>query len=460
MNEKEDPSENSFHEIKSFNAAFELQATLYTPAQTDPMDDIRARARWRDAGFWNHFGHGERDEARIQEDKDTKGAGQETKTSVCKDDEFVYRGANPRTGIVSPFIFGEGSGNDWQGLETPAEKTGHSLVEDDLKWGQVANVPLIPITQSFDREPSCTKSSKFLHHNKTFGHLNSKSTPMRDEKIKEYQDNLAAVCQSKTQNAAGMIKIASPTPSPTEPQRIRRKKVGSGQVQKVGSIYSETCENLRQASSKKVSMNDIGAFETSIVSSIEAGTAPFTALADHPNGNIENPAVVRDTVTASAASKSKPAVSSKYIASLHFLQPTHRASMTTSYRRSAQLLATQPGSTNPRDKRRNIGTASTADTSYKPGKSEQRPQAYRKFGTTSIPTVDFDEPELEDEGQYFLSIAPQRNASIIKQSMGVGRIDPNLQNHLNYQGCAMPSFGREFAKVPAIRPVSKAKPIN
>lgn len=424
------------------------------------MDDFRARARWRDAGFWNHFGHGERDEARRQENNDEKGAGQETQRTVCKDDEFVCRGANPRTGIVSPFIFGEGSGNVWQDLERPAEKTDQRRAEDQLRCGQLANMPLIRTTQKINGEPSCTKSSEALQHTKLFSHIKSRPTSIRDEQIQEYQGNLADVYRSKAQNAAGMrTLIANLTPPPTELRRIRRKKVGSGQVSKVGSTNSELCENLRQDSAKKVPTNDVKASGSSTIVSVEPWTAPLTVQADQLHGSLENYVNSRNTIAASAVSNAKSAVSSKYIAHLHFLRPTHSASQTTSYRRSRQILAKPPRKTDSRDNRHNISNTSTADTSCKPWKSEQRPQVYRKFGTTSIPTVDFHESQLEGEGKCLLSLAPQGNASITKQSTRDGRIDPKFQ-HFNHQERSIPILGREKAKVPAVRPVSKAKPIN
>ena len=378
---------------------------------------------------------------------------------MCKDDEFVYRGANPRTGIVSPFIFGEGSGNVWQDLEIPTEKTGWIRVEDSLECSQVANTPMIRITQSSDGEPSCMKSSKGLQHTEAFSHVNLNSTSTRDEKTQEYQGNLANVYQSKTQNTAGMrTSNASVIPPTTKLQHIRRKKIGSGPIQKDGSTITKKCENS-QDSSKKISINDISAFEASPVSSVEAGAAPFTALADHLNGNLENPATFQDTFIASAASKKNSAISGKYIACLHFLQPPHSTSLTTSYRRAPQVSAIQPRSTDSRDNRQKIGSASTNDTSCTTCKSEQRPQVYRKFATASIPTVDFHKSESENEGQYFLSLAAKGDASITNQSMRVDKIDPNLQNHFNSQRCDMLKLARGKANIPSVGSVSKANVI-
>lgn len=419
------------------------------------MDDFRTRLRWRDAGFWYHFGHSERDEAGRQENTDEKG--QETKKIVCQDDEFVYRGANPRTGIVSPFIFGEGSGNIWQDLEKPAQKTGQ--IEDCLGCRQVANVPLIPIIRRFDGEPSCMKS-KVLQHTKVFSHINSEPTSMRDEKIQEYQGNLVDARRSKAQNSVGMgTPVISLTPPPTELQYIRRKKVGSGQVPKGTSTDSKSYEILKD-SVKKIATNDISAFGTSTISSMEPRKAPLTAQAEHLYGNLENSVTTRSSsIIASAASNVNSAVSNRYIARSHFLQPTLNASQSISYHSSGQLLAKPPKSIDSRDNRRNIGNASTADTSCKPGKPEQRPQVYRKFGTTSIPTVDSHESEFEEGCKYLLSLAPQGNESITKQGTRSGKINPNFQ-HFNRQECTMSSLGREKAEVPATRSVSKAIPIN
>ena len=210
------------------------------------MDNFRTRGRWRDAGFWHHFGDGERDDARRQADTVEK---EETKKIMCQDDEFVYRGANPRTGIVSPFVFGERTGNIWQDLEKPAGNTGQDRVEDGLRYRRVANVPLVSVTQ-----PTVSR------------YINSKPTSIRDEKKQENPSNLADV--PKAQDEVGMrTPITNLTPPPTKLQHIRRKKVGSGQIPKGASTNSESCETL-QDSAMKVSTNDVSAFGTSINSSI------------------------------------------------------------------------------------------------------------------------------------------------------------------------------------------------
>lgn len=438
------------------------------------MDEFRARMRRRDAGVWNHFGHDEQDEARGEEGKGEKGAGQGTTRTMCKDDEFVYRGANPRTGIVSPFVFGEGNGNDWPCLNVPEAKTekggptGHSWRENGLGWGLVENASLISTTQSFDGRSSCTKSDKTIQHTKMSGRVNPKPIHMTDEKIQEYQGDMADLCRARRQNAADMHapflsvptqwKPASPTPLRTEMQHIRRKKVGSGQVQDGGLTSPETIKEVGQDSSLKGSTDDITACRTSIVSSTEARRAPLTLPPDHMihlNCDQESSAISRDTVIASTASKTGSVVPGKYTPCLHFLQPSHAASLGTSYRRPAQFLAIQPRDIEISDSRRNMGSASSAGTSGQPWKSEQRPQVYRKFGTTSIPTMDFHESELENERQYFLSLAPQGNASIIDQSMVMDSAEQNLEKYNPYQGCPMPNLGRNNVKAQRERPVSR-----
>lgn len=401
------------------------------------MDNFRTRGRWRDAGFWHHFGHGERDDARSQEDTIEK---EETNKIVCQDDEFVYRGANPRTGIVSPFVFGEGTGNLWQDLGKPAGKTGQDRVKDGLGYRRVANVPLIPTTQ-----PT------------VFRYINSNPKSTRDEKIQENPSNLTDV--TKAQDEVGMrTPITNLPPPPTELQHIRRKKVGSGQVPKGASTNSRSCENLQDSAtkvSKKVSTSDMSVFGTSIISSVERRSGPLMAEADHVNGDLNKAATIPNSITASAASNANSAVSKKYITRLHFLQSALNASQPISYHRSGQYLAKSPRSINPGGNRRNSDNASSADNLCKPWKPEQRPQVYRKFGTTSVPTVESYESELEEGYKYILSLATQEIESITEKSTKLDRINANLQP-FNREQCYMPKLGRERAKVSATRSVSKA----
>lgn len=417
------------------------------------MDNSRTRVRWRDAGFWHYFGHGERDGARIQEDTVEK---EETKKTVCQDDEFVYRGANPRTGIVSPFVFGEGSENVWHDFEKPAGKPDQGRVEDCPGYRQVANVPLIPITQGFDEGPSCTKFSKILQHTIVSDSINSDPTSVGDEKIQENPSNLTDV--SKAPNGVERrTPIITLTPPTTELQHIRRKKVGSGHVPRVAATNSKSCENL-QDSAMKVLTND-NAFGTTPFSSIEPRRGFLTAEADDLNGHLKKSADTRNFITTSAASNPTSAVSEKYIARPHFLQSAINASQPTSYHRSGQLLAKSPRSIDSRGNRRNMNNASPADTSCKPWKSEQRPQVYRKCGTTSIPTVDSYESHLDEGCKYFLSLTSQGIESITEQSTKLDRINTTLQ-HFNRNQCVMPSLERERQKVPAMGSVSKTILIN
>lgn len=439
------------------------------------MKEFRAHMRRRDAGVWNHFGYDEQDAAREEEGKNEKGAGQGTTRTMCKDDEFLYRGANPRTGIVSPFIFGEGSGNDWQTLNVPEAKvekggpTGYNWGENGLAWGLMENTSLISTTQTFDGGSSCMMLDKTIQHTETSGSVNSKPPHVTDAKIQEYQGDMADPCRARRQNTASMHapflsvptqwKPASPTELGTELQHIRRKKVGSGQVQDGGLTRAKTIKEVGQDLSLKGSIIDITACRTSSVSSTKTKRAPLTLPPDHMihlGCDHESPATGGDTVVASTASKTGSVVPSKYTPCLHFLPLSHAARLGTSYRRPAQFLAIQPRDTEISDSRQNISSASSAGMSSQTWKSEQRPKVYRKFGTTSIPTMDFHESVLENEHQCFLSRAPQGNVSIIDQSMMMNGAEQKLQMYNSYQGYSMPNLGRKNLIAQRERPVSRA----
>ena len=440
------------------------------------MDELRERIRRREAGFWNHFGQDERDGPRAQEDMYENGAGPRPMGTMCEDDEFVFRGANPRTGIVSPFVFGEGSANLWQGLAASrdmperGETSGRSWREIGLGWGLMNHVPLSSSTQRIDDESSCTKPSKRLEHMETSGRVESRISHANEDKMQAYRSDLTDLCQSRAENhtairtpilsPSAQREPASPAVLPRDSQRIHRKKVGSGHVQNDGLTNAEPIKEIGQDSLPKASATDTSAYKRSTFGSFRAGKGH---LNDPPHrmiqldGNLRDRATNPATVIASGTSKTESAGSGKYFPRMQFLPPTHIGSLTASYRRPTQFLTMQPRDTEIRDDQRNEGGKSATCTSGQSWKSEQRPQVYRKFGTTSIPRVDFHDPDLEDERQTFLLLARQGSACVTHQDMRVYKAQPGSQNHKKFQECAMP---RTIVKTQSEELVSKTKITN
>lgn len=416
------------------------------------MDELRARIQQRDAGGWNHVGDDEQDEAAGQAGKSENGVRLRTAGTICKDDEFMFRGANPRTGIVSPFVFGEGSVNVlWQEMAMTEvenygrETTGRCIQGNKLGWNLANDDPLRSTMQRLGGGSSCVKPSVKKEHAEMSRCVRPKSSRMMKEKTQEYQSGSTYICRSRAQNiAANRSPIVSATRQmpvspailPTELQHIRRKKVGNGHIRKVSPINKE----VGQYPSLGASATIISGRETSSFRSIEAGNAHRNHLLHRMipfDGELQESAANRIIVTATAPSKTGSEDCGKYIQRLQLRQPSHVGRLTTSYRRPSQLLVIQPTDTQNEGEERNMGSTSSSCTLDQPYKSGQRPQVYRKFGTTSIPTMDSHQTDPDKKRQNLIFLAPQSKESILNHAMTACNAPSYFQNHNTHQRNAM-----------------------
>ena len=179
--------------------------------------------------------------------------------TVSRDDELVERGANPRTGLVSPFVVSDNSeesrrsdyigesnvGNIGSAGQSPRRRTrSGKWKQDSLGWSLVESPLLSPIAQSMSDKMShvvTLKQSGDQMLNDT------DSRYMTNGEIKAYQEQIARVYR----RGGGSIAMLNPnslpsyqqwTPEPrsTPPtkHKIHRKAVGSGVAHK--SCSSDT----------------------------------------------------------------------------------------------------------------------------------------------------------------------------------------------------------------------------
>lgn len=200
------------------------------------------------------------DEERIKSGNNWPRARRKRMRTVSRDDQLVERGANPRTGLVSPFIVSDDSEerrrNDYitageGGLADPSPRRrtrSGKWKQDSLGWSLVESPLLSPIAQSMSDKMSRTVSIKQLE-NRLLVETPVVDDPepdnMTDEQIKKYQESIALAYR----RGGGSLAMLDPdtllsprkttaertSTSPTKLHKIQRKEVGSGVVRQSNS---------------------------------------------------------------------------------------------------------------------------------------------------------------------------------------------------------------------------------
>ena len=362
-----------------------------------------------------------------QQERDEKGSKRGNKWSgvrrgrmrtVSRDDQLVERGANPRTGLVSPFAVSDDSEDRISGDYITVDKVGSSGPSPDKrtrsgKWRQDSlGWSLSPISQSMSDKMSRPISMKQLEDRPLAGMDDSDPKNMTDEQIQTYQAGIARAYKNGGECAA-MLDPATlpslrhwtpdgPSTPPTKLKNFRRKEVGSGVLDKYNSSDTFIMNANNRASSLSTSRKDImrqqnlKAFApsntlkgSSFESCINISNALKTKDQFLDRGSQLHTYQSRQNESGSSPSTTlsiPPPVSqtlSEYLPHLKILHPSHFAKPdTSSYRR--------PKPRDPGQHRRNVEDACIFTNASKKGQMwGQRPKMKRQDGKDIVPRVHY-----------------------------------------------------------------------
>lgn len=181
---------------------------------------------------------------------------------VSSDDRLTARGANPRTGLVSPFVTSDSEASHGHDYMTAARSfvkvrtRSGKWKQGGLGWSLVESPLLSPIAQSTNGPPTRQVSVKELE-DKLLVEMPSLDNPepvnLTDQQVRQYQEQMARI---RRQEGSDAIVDPDTLPSPrqwtpegpsTPPKKLhkifKRKKVGSG-------IHARDC------STEKVVVNE------------------------------------------------------------------------------------------------------------------------------------------------------------------------------------------------------------
>ena len=370
------------------------------------------------------------DGERIKTGSNWSGARREKMRTVNRDDQLVERGANPRTGLVSPFVVSDNSeerlGDDYIDVGEgglPRRTRSGKWKQDNLGWSLVESPLLSPIAQSTSDQMSRTFSIKQSEDRMLVempGVDNPEPENTTDEQIKKYQERIA-LAYRRGGGSLAMVNtdvlpsprkeiIGEPSTPPTTWHKIQRKEVGSG----VKSNSDDTIiVNANNQASPLLTprKNIIKRQEVRIIppSNTPKGSS-FESDADISNTRRTDPFLgpgSRRTYSQRASATQSqsyqktglprqclPSLApsdplSRYVPRLQFPHPSRFANLeTSSYRRPTQLLRARPGP--PGQQRQaveDVCTTTFTTTSTKGPKWEQRPKIQRQEECNFIPRL-------------------------------------------------------------------------
>lgn len=447
----------------------------------------------------------ERVEKGIKTESDWIGVKQERMRTVSRDDQLVERGANPRTGLVSPFVVNDNSedclGGDYIAVDE-AGSAGPSLgrrtrsgkwKQDSLGWSLVESPLLGPIAQSMSDKVSRTVSTKQLEDRLLVerpGMDEPDPRNMTNEQIRKYQEGIAREYKRGGGNIAMLNPDTLPSPQQWTPEgpstpltklrQIRRKEVGSSMVRKRTSCDTAIIDANNGAPALSTQRKDIGerqkvriitpsntpkgsSFEPCAnVSNAMGTTDPFlgrgsrrarsqTLSATQSKSYLNTWQAHQSHQNESESSPSSPISDSlaasqtlsQYLPHLEFLHTSHFANLeTSSYHRPTQLRRLLGQQTRAVE---DACTTTFTTTSTKKQRWKQSAQMHRQGGNDVVPRVNYLSSEYEKPLGGYLQASTPRNEQFHPNDIAVD---------------ILRTSGSVIGKSPALGPTEKVTPVE
>lgn len=391
-----------------------------------------------------------------QQWKDGKGVRGESKwfganrvkmRTVSRDDQLIERGANPRTGLVSPFVVSDSSeeclGGDYiivdkigsTGLSSGRRTRSEKWKQDSLGWSLVESPLLSPIAQSMSDKMSRTVSTKELEDRLLVempGVDNPDPDKMTCEQIKKYQEGIAraykrggsiAMLDPDTLPSPRQWTPEGPSTPPTKLHKIQRKELRGGVVSKSNSGDTVIINVNNRASSLPTPRKDIverqrvriitpsntpkgSSFESCASISNAWGkpdpflgpgsqttcsqTASATQSQSYPNNGQAHQSRQNESESSPSSTVPNPPAApqtlSQYLPRLQLLHPSHFANLeTSSHRHPTQLRLRRQRRQRPAVEDACTTTFTTA--SIIGPRWERRPKIHRQDGNDVLPRV-------------------------------------------------------------------------
>lgn len=343
-------------------------------------DEFSGRMHRQCVQSWDRRSQKRHDEANREREASQRPAMRSRMRMVSRDDELMQRGANPRTGVVSPELVADNIGGSVRDGQIAAEHRkelkggkkdmGGKWKQNDLGWSLIESPSFGPSAEDLRKEPGHALLVDKLQDQVVVmmpGVDNSVPAEMTSTQIQQYQERFRDVYISGRVNPAEVgPRLWMPEGPRNGVQNIPRKEVGSGHAQRNGSTDTVIAQDRIRASSLTTSRKDnVRDRRVRIVTPLCTSTSnsPQCSLVDHndlgfnsgsypeklpsqrtdsikrfsfpkmyhgidPLSEAKSP----NTPKAPVAPSSTPLPPRRYVPHLDFLHPSQFSSFTTSYR--------------------------------------------------------------------------------------------------------------------------------
>ncbi|MCJ1422662.1 hypothetical protein MMC29_000542 [Sticta canariensis] len=355
---------------------------VYTDHGTD---DFSGRTHRQCVEGWDRLSQKRHDEANQEREASQRTAMRSRMKMVSRDDELMQRGANPRTGVVSPELVAdnmEESVRDGQiaaehrkELKEGKKDMGGKWKQNDLGWSLIESPSFGPSADDLRKEPGHALLVDKLQDQFVVmmpGVDNSVPAEITSTQIQQYEERFRDVYKSgRVNHAEAGPRLWMPEGPRNGVQNIPRKEVGSGHAQRNGSTDTVIAQDRIRASSLSTSRKDsVRDRRVRIVTPLSTPTSnsPQCSLVDHddrgfnsglypenlpnqrtdsikrfsfpkmyhgidPLSEVKSP----NTPKAPVAPSSTPLPPRGYVPHLDFLHPSQFSSLTTSYHRPKEI---------------------------------------------------------------------------------------------------------------------------
>lgn len=332
----------------------------------DGTDDFSRRAHRQHVEAWDRRRQERRDEAKREREASRRSAMRARMRTVSRDDELIQRGANPRTGVVSPELVTDASREsveDDQIAVRHRKESGRKKREgsskwkqNDLGWSLVESPSFSPSAES--KEPGRAVLADKLQDQFVVvmpGVDNPAPAEMTPTQIQDYQERFRDI-YSYGRADPTEVGLRQWMPEPrNRVHNIPRKEVGSGHAQRNGSTDTVIIQDQLRAPSLSTPRKDIMRDRRVRIVTPLPTSASNPPVVDRDSYSEKVPSQTTDSINqmsypkihcrinhlpeAKAPGTSTPTslAPRKYIPRLDFLHPSQFSSPTTSYRRPKEL---------------------------------------------------------------------------------------------------------------------------
>lgn len=413
--------------------------------------------------------------------------------TVSRDDQLVQRGANPRTGLISPFAISDSSDDNLprdyvntgrmaveSHSSSKGKKQGEKWRQKGAGWALVESPLLSPIPQSII-EPLSPRLSVQQLEDKLLVEMPGVDNPepqnLSDEQIKQFQVDIGrayqhgggtAMIDPDTLPSPRASTPAGPSTPPNKLHRIRRKMVGSDSkrrttLDEMTSSAPTSKERINEPSGQSIEISPYAGKRFSSKPSLESGNdiGNDTFLGQRNEPILESSTSgksTQSTIQRAARSKSpnesihrfKPDLVSlqacpnlaQHLPCLNLPQPSNFANLeTSSYRRRTQLL---PERLRPAARQKRIiedaCTTTIISTLHQNQMNGDKPRTRRQAEGTIVPpmtTLPYLRFEIPKENYLRVGTVKKKPSSVIKHMADTSNSSTTRQNGTQLPGSVL-----------------------